>query len=316
MISYPASLGVLITAFMVLLNCYFIWSDFTRTSKKLDIALSDCVTILVLIMFSLVLSFTLSVTVSLLLSLVLSQVGVAMSWYSRPYLLFLLYSLPSLNCLLFVINKTKLYISRKFSFSGVSLELFSVHSTNSIFIMISLLLTVSGLKSAFIFTNGLMFPAVWWALTRLAGMSRTGWSSFLLFNLVMVVPLSMWSYLTQLIFTIFVPIMGRRGPAGSPDLVLGVASSGLTVMMCLLMVPVLYSVRRPRLVCWTITVLHLLTVLLVTSTSLGFPYSGDSQWPAPKRVTALHVARSLEEEGRTEGGGLVCSHDFHSLSYR
>ena len=80
MISYSASLGVLLTIFMVLLNCYFIWSDFTGTSKKLDIALSDCVTILVLIMFSLVLSFTLSVTVSLLLSLVLSQVGVAMSW--------------------------------------------------------------------------------------------------------------------------------------------------------------------------------------------------------------------------------------------
>ena len=313
MISYPAWLGVLITFLMFFINCYFIIIDFNRTSKKLDITMKDCVTILALIILSLVLCLIVSICVSLLVSLLLSKLGVTMSWYSRPYLLFLLYSLPSLNSVLIVIHRTKLCLNTQFSLSSApTLEMFSLHSSNSIFTIISLGLTLLGLRSAFIFSNGLMFPALWWGTTWITGQSRSSWSSFLLLTVLMVVPVTMWSYIIQLIFTIFIPIMGRRGPSGNPDLILGLATSTFTVLMCLLVLPVLYSLRRQVWVRWSLTVLHLLTLLLVTTSSLGFPYSGDPGWPTPKRVTALHVSRVLED-GAGEGGGLVCSHDHQPL---
>merc|ERR1719391_140336 len=106
--------------------------------------------------------------------------------------------------------------------------------------------------------------------------------------------------------------MGRRGPSGNPDLILGLATSTFTVLMCLLVLPVVYSLKRHVWVRWSLTVLHLLTIFLVITSSLGFPYSGDPAWPTPKRVTALHVSRVLED-GAGEGGGLVCSQDHQPL---
>merc|ERR1719471_584832 len=154
-----------------------------------------------------------SICASLLVSLLLSKLGVTMSWYSRPYLLFL-------NSVLIVIHRTKLFLNTQFSLSSApTLEMFSLHSSNSIFVIISLGLTLRGLRSAFIFSNGLMFPALWWGITWITGRSRSGWSSFLLLTVLMAVPLTMWSYIIQLIFTIFIPIMGRRGPSGNPDLI-------------------------------------------------------------------------------------------------
>ena len=66
-------------------------------------------------------------------------------------------------------------------------------------------------------------------------------------NVVYPVPLCQWSYIVQLIFTIFVPIMGRRGAAGNPDTVLGVAAAVFTTLTLLPALPVLVTCRRQTL---------------------------------------------------------------------
>jgi hypothetical protein len=38
---------------------------------------------------------------------------------------------------------------------------------------------------------------------------------------VQVVPLLMWSYVIQLVFMVFLPIMGRNGTAANPDITIG-----------------------------------------------------------------------------------------------
>lgn len=107
-----------------------------------------------------------------------------------------------------------------------------------------------------------------------------------------LVPLSQWSYMVQLIFTIFVPIMGRRGMDGNPDIIMGVVTALFTVILMLLIFPVLVTIRRQTLLrCLTVT-MFCVAISLVTLTSYGFPYSGDARWPAPKRLSVYHVARS------------------------
>ena len=315
MISYPAWLGVFITGFMFIITGLIINSDIERSIKKLDLSYRDCLRIILALVLSLVVSLLLALSVSGLLSLLLGWAGASMSWYSRPSLLALLYSLPTLYCVLLVASFTNTALSNKFSLGqgSVSLQMFSFHTVNSILIMLSSLLTLLGLRSAFIFSHSLMFPVGWWILTRLSGRSQSSWSSFLLFNLVMVAPLSLWSYIMQLVFTIFIPIMGRRGGSLNPDLILGLITAVFTVILAVLLLPVFYSLRQQRLVRGFLLLLHLLTVLLVTTTRLGFPYSGGGDWPTPKRLTAYHVSRVLED-GERSGGGLVCSQDYHSLA--
>ena len=104
-------------------------------------------------------------------------------------------------------------------------------------------------------------------------------------------PLSQWSYMVQLIFTIFVPIMGRRGMVGNPDIILGVVTALFTVIIMLLILPVLVSIRRQTLLRYLTVTMFCVALGLVTMTSYGFPYSGDVRWPAPKRLCVYHVAR-------------------------
>ena len=315
MVSYPTWLGVLITGLMFIINSFIIKSDIERSTKKLDLSSRDCLRILLTQGLSLVLSLVLALSVAALLSLLLGWLGASMSWYSRPSLLLPLYCLPSLYSVLLVTDLTNTALTSKFSLGqrSASLQMFSFHTVNCILIMLSSLLTLLGLRSAFIFSHSLMFPAGWWLLTRLAGRSQSDWSSFLLLNLVMLAPLSFWSYIMQLVFTIFIPIMGRRGESLNPDLILGLVSALFTVILAALVLPVFYSLRQQRLVRGCLLLLHLLSLLLVTTTTLGFPYSGAGAWPSPKRLTALHVSRVLED-GERRGGGLVCSQDYHSFS--
>ena len=44
---------------------------------------------------------------------------------------------------------------------------------------------------------------------------------------------------------------------------------------------------------WSLVTSFLVTIVLVTCTSFGFPYTGDPAWPAPKRLSVFHVARSV-----------------------
>ena len=315
MISYPAWLGVIITGVMFIINGFIINSDIERNTKKLDLSYSDAVRIILTMILGVVLTLLLALSLTGLLSLLLGWLGASMSWYSRPSLLFFLYSLPAVYSVLVVTDTVRTAITNKFALSqgSVSLQMFSFHAVNSILIIIGSFLTLLGVKSAFMLSHSLMFPVGWWLLTRLTGRSQSGWSSFLLLNLVMVVPLSLWSYIMQLVFTIFIPIMGRRGQSVNPDLILGLVTALFTVILAVLVLPVFYSLRQQRLVRGVLLLVHLVTVLLVTTTSLGFPYSGSVDWPTPKRLTAYHVSR-FTEDGERSGGGLVCSEDYHSLS--
>ena len=105
-------------------------------------------------------------------------------------------------------------------------------------------------------------------------------------------PLSQWSYMVQLIFTIFVPIMGRRGMVGNPDTILGVVTALFTVIIMFLIFPVLVTIRRQALLRYLTVTMFCVAISLVTMTSYGFPYSGDARWPAPKRLSVYHVSRS------------------------
>ena len=250
MISYPAWLGVIITLVLVIINGFIINSDIQRSTKKLDLTYSECVRIILRVMLDVLVSLILALSLAGLLGLLLGWAGASMSWYSRPSLLFFLYSLPALVSLLVVTDRTNTKISDKFGLSTAqaSLQRFSFHAVNSVLMMISSWLTLLGVRSAFMFSHSVIFPAGWWLLTRLSGTSQTGWSSFLVLTLVMVVPLSLWSYIMQLIFTIFIPIMGRRGESLNPDLILGLLTALFTVILAVLVLPAFYSLRQQRVV--------------------------------------------------------------------
>ena len=109
----------------------------------------------------------------------------------------------------------------------------------------------------------------------------------------------------------FVPVMGRRGPGGNPEYLLGPLTAVISLLstqfQLLPGVAGLAGSRALRLVAWLVFLLALLPVLF----SSAPPYTVSTAAPATKRLTVLHVLRG--EGGAREGGLKVCSWDHRGL---
>ena len=283
--------------------------DVMQFSKKMEMRPRFCTMAILILMVSELVSLVAAAVISSILGLMLGSLGMTMSWYSRPYLLPLLYSCPTLFALLIVLDKVKMVLNSRAetSLSEEFFELFSFHAMKVFFAVITFSLTVLGIKSAFFFTFTLLFVLAW-ELAKLCLTRKRGWASFLLYQLAILVPLALWAYVIQLLVTIFLPIMGRRGATGNPDIILGVAVSLLTIFFLHLVLPVLLAIRKQCPLRSSASFAFSVGIFLLLI-GYGFPYSSDLANPAPQRLSLYHVAK--EEGGRVEAGYLVGRWDNH-----
>ena len=182
MISYPAWLGVIITVGVVSLLIFSLHQDIRRFEKKHDVLLADSIKTVGSILISFLLILVSSIVTNAILGVSLALLSCSMSWYSRPYFLFLLYSLPTVYCTLVIFSALR----RKWSqISDEMLEQLTFHSVNIIFAALATICTVAGLNSSFIFSNTLLFPLSWWLAINLLKSDFSNWKSFLLLNFLM-----------------------------------------------------------------------------------------------------------------------------------
>jgi len=309
MVSYASWIGVIVSTITVTMVIAALYHDLATITKKEDIKLADCRTAILKILMSFTGILIISILINSLTGIILDLVGATMSWYYRPYLLFLLYSLPTIYTSLAVFDLFKNYLNQ---FSENTVAVFSFHSSNLTHALLASVLTFLGLNSAFVFSNTLLFPLLWWLCIKYFKSEYSNWKAFLFYHTVIFVPWCQWSYLTQLVFTIFVPIMGRKGMTSNPDIFLGVATAVFTFLLLLNIFPILVSVRRKKFMKYTTFLVFISTLCLVSLTNFGFPYSSDMSYPAPKRLSVFHVSRHLES--LDDCGLMICRQDHHSLS--
>ena len=283
--------------------------DVMLYSKKTETNPRICTMAIIILMVSELVSMVAAVVISSILGLLFGSLGMTMSWYSRPYLLPLLYSCPTLFALLIVLEKVKLVLNARAetSLSEEFFEMFSFHAMKVFFAVIIFILTVLGIKSAFFFTFTLLF-VLGWEAAKLCLTRRKGWAAFLLYQLAIILPLALWAYIIQLLITIFLPIMGRRGAQGNPDIILGAAVSLLTIVFLHLVLPVLLAIRKQCPLRSTTSFAFSVGIFLLLL-GYGFPYNSNLANPTPQRLSIYHVAK--EEAGRVEAGYLVGRWDNH-----
>ena len=179
MISYPAWLGVIITVAMVILLSFSLQQDLKRFEKKHDVKPRDSMKTMASILISILLILVTSVVTNATIGAVLGLLSCEMSWYSRPYFLFLLYSLPTVYCALVIFSALRAKVTK---ISDEMLEQLTFHSVNIILAALASVCTVFGLNSSFIFSNTLMFPLAWWLTVKILKSDFSNWKSFLLLN--------------------------------------------------------------------------------------------------------------------------------------
>lgn len=179
MVSYPALLGVFITLAMVSLVSFSLHHDMRRFEKKHDFMPGDSMKTIISILISVFLILVTSVVTTASIGAILGLIGCEMSWYSRPYFLFLLYSLPTVYCSLVILSVLR---SRLTQIRDEILEQLTFHSVNIILAALASVCTMCGLNSSFIFSNTLIFPLVWWLTVKILKSDFSNWKSFLLLN--------------------------------------------------------------------------------------------------------------------------------------
>ena len=182
MVSYPAWAGVLVTIVTVATAVSCLLHDVHTLSKKQDLQVHVIRSAVLAILLSFLLILIVSTAVNSVTSTVLGLAGATLSWYRRPYLLLLLYVVPSLLCTLLIFSKLRglQLISR---LSDEVLELLTFHAANLVLAALASLLTAAGLNSAFVFTNTLVFPLLWRLGANLLRADTSSWKSFLLLNM-------------------------------------------------------------------------------------------------------------------------------------
>ena len=179
MVSYPALLGVFITLAMVSLVSFSLHHDMRRFEKKHDFMPGDSMKTIISILISIFLILVTSVVTTASIGAILGLIGCEMSWYSRPYFLFLLYSLPTVYCSLVILSVLR---SRLTQIRDEILEQLTFHSVNIILAALASVCTMCGLNSSFIFSNTLIFPLAWWLTVKILKSDFSNWKSFLLLN--------------------------------------------------------------------------------------------------------------------------------------
>ena len=91
----------------------------------------------------------------------------------------------------------------------------------------------------------------------------------------LAVPLIMMMYLIYMTFLMFIPIMGRSGSSLNPDLIIGYKAASMTLATLSFICPLFMVLKKPPQVMTTLYMTTFLSVILVVTTRLGFPYSGQ-----------------------------------------
>ncbi|OWA52742.1 Endoplasmic reticulum metallopeptidase 1 [Hypsibius exemplaris] len=217
-----------------------------------------------------------------------------MSWYASPHLAFFLYGCPTVG-MVFAVHRYFLS-GRVMASTPIGLrESIIYHSVGFLWMIVLIVTTSYGLNSAFVpllFLAGPLPIRVMWL--NFQPLTRRDLTAFLTAHMTSVsIPTIFGLYTLLSMLRVFIPIFGRSGSELNPDVALAVlVSFSIACLMSyygsLVHVTDLKSSSQIAKLFAGIT---FGTVLLISLTPIGFPYSSPPNGIAPKRLALQHFHR-------------------------
>ncbi|XP_040581648.1 endoplasmic reticulum metallopeptidase 1 [Lepeophtheirus salmonis] len=242
-----------------------------------------------------------SLVVVTLIAVMLDAMGRSMSWYSKPYLIFFLYMTPTIKAVVAVFHFALPRQKKFFRFTdGIwAIESLYFEVSKLVWTFFCLIMTVFRVKSSFFCTIWVIFPMLGrlfldYMYDRTAVAKKSKGYKWLMIHLIsLVIPLIFNMYLINTTFSMFVPIMGRSGSTLNPDLLIGYKAASMTLITMSYICPLVMVMRKPIYVVSALYMSTIITVILVLTTRLGFPYSASPTNLAPQRSLIMHTAREF-----------------------
>ncbi|VDM97864.1 unnamed protein product [Thelazia callipaeda] len=216
--------------------------------------------------------------ISTLIVIVLVQLGMIMSWYSFPELVFPLYIFPMIITG-FSFHSIILYVHRKSNKEMVYFD--CVLLVSSILLAVA---TFAGFASAFFLLFHTFFPLLrdplLWLMGKIRLFKKITPQWLLFAQLLCTTPVMVFdAYAAMLLFDFFVPVTGRMGTAVNPEFVI--------MAFSFLVSNLLYVSRRIDYLVKCGSLLYLLFFTALLTTRLGWPYKFSKESPRLRRLITL-----------------------------
>ncbi|XP_032585617.2 endoplasmic reticulum metallopeptidase 1 [Drosophila mojavensis] len=309
LISYSEDTGIILNNCVAVVGLVLVFVSLWRMSSISSLSLTQVLQRVLIQLILQIIALALGLALPLLIAYVFDSFGLSLTYFSSLSLLIGLYVCPALIGLSLPIT---IYYQWKKDDKlpcpyGLQLAL---HIWAILLSMLAIALTAYGLRSAYVFTilNG--FYAVSLALNLLTTLHDRDYNWTGLVMACQVIPFLYCTYRTYLLLVVVIPMSGRLGSAINPDLAIaGVTALG-TIFGWGFLIPLINIFRRPYLIVLSILTVTVITVILASSTDIGFPYRPRA---SSERVSFQHVRRVFYEYdgsiAKDESGYLISFQD-------
>jgi hypothetical protein len=316
-LSYSGAIGVFVNVTACLLSLAIMYKRLDDLAKKTDRTVIQCFKVVAGVLVFHICCLIAGLAISLVIGFALGSINTTLAWYSNPSLIIAMYAFPTVSLTIYVMKRLQDRLP-KTSSRNLEMEYFSAIQIE--FIVSTLAMTFTGLQSAYAAMMFVLLPALGstffdFAEQRWPSLTRSLDQYLPVLRDSLLLPLLHTLYMSYLLFSIFVPIMGRSGTAKNPELTIGVLATVLAhvIVSCSM-------VRVPKSsdaigAAKALAFLWGLCMLFVVFTSAGFPYDGDYDNLAPMRIRAFHARRTFfDVHGNVvlNDSGITLSH----LDYR
>ncbi|XP_060528261.1 endoplasmic reticulum metallopeptidase 1-like isoform X2 [Cylas formicarius] len=271
LVSYTNSAGVIINVAIVVLSVgVFVYSI---RSIHFGLTKSTCKYI-GLVLGATILSWLVAGTSVLIIALVLDLAAKTMSWYGNPWLIFGLYVVPTLalsGCLLFFTNHENLSLNIRCQIQA--------HAVRLIWTVILFSMVCFNVRSAYALMVPVLFNSLGFVVIYCCRWQYTVTKWRLAYLVSLLVPTMLLMYQASTTLALFIPITGRMGSNRNPELITILTNSLRHAKYYFIILAATFAI-----------------FFIVVFTPLGFPYSGDSDWPRPQRHWILHTSRRFHNE--------------------
>ncbi|KAI8773749.1 endoplasmic reticulum metallopeptidase 1 [Biomphalaria glabrata] len=284
MVSYPYRMSIILncTTFLYVVVAYLkhFFKDRTDYSNKLK---QLSVTVIAMLGTWLII-----VLAPLAIACFLSAIGRSLSYYTYNLNVVWIFMLPSVTAALAFHLVLKRTVFKNIDAQTVVVLLRDVNLLLWSFILA--LMTAKGLMSSYLPLLFILCPACVYTILQVIGLKPTN----LVFSLVAAfVPSLYIVFMFYILLMFLIPIMGRSEMANSPDLLIGVISSG-PVLICLpYQIGFVYTHSKVGRVISTSAVVFGLALTCILITPAGFPYSANPNDASVQRGFLLHIDRQF-----------------------
>ncbi|EDW61967.2 endoplasmic reticulum metallopeptidase 1 [Drosophila virilis] len=270
-IHYSETTGICLNFCVAGVSLVLIFVSIWRMSALSHLSIFQVVHWFIFVLIVQAVSFVLGLVLPIVVSYVFDNFGLSLSYYSTPLLMIGLYVCPSLIGLSLPI--TIYYIlQRNDKISNAYHLQLALHAQAVILALLTIGLTLFGLRSAYIFVVPLIFYVLSLALNLLTTLHDRGYAWTGLLKVSQIIPFLYSSYLFYFFVVVLTPMGGRSFSSSNPDLSIALLSAVGTVLSFGFLVPLINTFRRPSIVIFTLFIISALSMYLASSTQIGFPY--------------------------------------------